>query len=219
MLIDVVRRFKRGFGAFLLLVFVGSGTCDTTAVGAPTTLDFSEIPFQSVDDLAYAGVTFDFKVNGVDSSDAFYNSFGPGALTYVDDPSLTGDAAGILRLDFDSPTSVINFGLALNTASALSPGFRVELFSPNLTPLGETLVDVFPTAGALGFSENRFQYSGAPVSRAVIRFDLQPGNFALDNLSFQPVPEPTTFVFSTIALLAFVFLARRSIFRLGRCGQ
>ena len=202
---------NRSCSVFFSLAFAGWSVFSGTVVwGAfPTTLNFSEIPFQSVDELAYAGVAFDFKIGGVDSPEAFYNSFGPGTLTYVDDPSLTGDSAGVLALDFTVPTSVVEFGLALNTADALSPGFRVELFSASLTSLGETPVDVFSTVGALGFSENRFQYTGAPISRAVIRFDHQPGSFALDNLTFLTVPEPSALVLGAVALIAFVARRRR----------
>jgi len=171
---------------------------------APITLTFDEIPFQSVDGLVHAGVSFDFKIGGVDSTEAFYNSFGPGTLTFVDDPSLTGDSTGVLTLDFVVPTSVVEFGLALNTTDALSPGFRVELFSENLMSLGETPVNVSPTVGALGFSENRFEYLGVAVSRAIIRFDHQPGSFALDNLTFLPVPEPSAFGLGAFGLIAFL---------------
>ena len=202
------RRFPIFFPAFAVWCLI----CGTAARGAlPTMLNFDEIPFQSVDGLIYAGVSFDFTIGGTDSTEAFYNSFGPGMLTYVDDPSITGDSAGVLTLDFAVPTSVVQFGLALNTADQLSPGFRVELFSPDLMTLGETPVDVFPTAGALGFSENRFEYSGTPVSRAVIRFSHQPGSFALDNLTFLPVPEPCSLMPTAVALFAVVSRGRRSI--------
>lgn len=202
---------KRSFGVIFPLAFVGWCIFAGTVVkgASPITLNFSEIPFQSVDDLAYAGVAFDFKIGGANSPEAFYNSFGPGTLTYVDDPSLTGDSAGVLTLDFAVPTSVVEFGLALNTADALSPGFRVELFAATLTSLGETPVDVFPTVGALGFSENRFQYSGAPISRVAIRFNHQPDSFALDNLTFLPVPESSTIILSGVALFALVVRGHR----------
>jgi len=206
MLADYSELPRRSFHALFFLAFVGwCVVCGTAARGASsTTLDFSEIPFQSVDDLTYAGITFDFKIAGADSTEAFYNSFGPGTLSFVDDPSLTGDAAGVLTLDFAVPTSVVEFGLALSTADALSPGFRVELFSPGLISLGELPVDVFPTVGALGFSENRFEDSGTPIARATIRFDHQPGSFALDNLTFLPVPEPSAFMLGAVALITFV---------------
>jgi hypothetical protein len=197
----------------LLITSALAGLCianGTVVLGASTpTLDFSELPFQAADGLSLAGVAFDFKINGSDSSEAFYHSFGPGTLTYVDDPSLTGDSAGVLTLDFAIPTSVLGFGLAINTASALSPGFRVELFSTGLTSLGETPVDVLPTAGALGFAENRFEYAGLPISRAVIRFNHQPGSFALDNLTFLLVPEPSTLMLTSLTLFAIVIRGRR----------
>lgn len=203
----------REYSLRLLLLVVATWSsladhCSADALG-PTTLTFDEIPFQSIDGLTHAGITFDFKIGNADSAEAFYNSFGPGTLTFVDDPSLTGDSAGVLTLDFAVPTSVLEFGLALNTASQLRPGFRVELLASNLTSLGETPVDVLPNVGALGFSENRFQYSGSLVSRAVIRFDHQPGSFALDNLTFLPIPEPTTIVLGSVAFAAIVTQRRR----------
>jgi len=217
MFASAYRLRKRSFGILFTLAFAGWSFVSGTVVrgASTTTLTFGEIPFQSVDDLAYTGVAFDFKIGGADSPEAFYNSFGPGTLTYVDDPSLTGDSAGVLTLDFDIPTLVVEFGMAVNTADALSPGFRVELFSPSLTSLGETPVDVFPTLGALGFSENRFEYAGGPISRVVIRFDHQPGSFALDNLTYLPIPEPSTFSLSGAVLLSLAVRRRRRAQNLG----
>jgi hypothetical protein len=161
-----------------------------TATARATTLTFGEIPFQPVDGLSFRGVTFDFKIGGLNSGDAFYNSYGPGTLTTVDDPSLTGRSTGILTLDFDVATAILRFGAVLNSGDPLSPGFAVELFDADLQSLGTTAVDTLPAGGALGFSEALFEYSGTPVGRAVIDFADDPGNFAIDNLVF--VPEPST---------------------------
>jgi hypothetical protein len=165
-----------------------------------TTLTFDELPFQPVDNLSLLGVTFDFKVGGVDSTDAIYGAGGPGTITFVQDPSLEGNAAGILTLDFTEPTSLLNFGVALSTFGSLTPGFTVELFDPALMSLGITPVN---TSSLLSFTEGLFTYSGAPVTRAVIDFnETAAGRFALDNLTFggsQSVPEPT----STLGVLAF----------------
>src|SRR5262245_29125616 len=106
---------------FVLLL--AAGAC----AGDLTTITFDELPFQPVDDVQYAGVSFDYKINGVDSADAHYASFGPGTLTYVSDPSLTGNAAGDLTLRFAVPTPILEFGAALNPADALSR-FTVALF-------------------------------------------------------------------------------------------
>jgi hypothetical protein len=165
-----------------------------------TTLTFDELSPQPVDNLSLLGVTFDFKVGGVDSTDATYGAGGPGTITFVQDPSLEGNAAGILTLDFAEPTSLLNFGVALNTFNSLTPGFTVELFDPALMSLGITPVN---TSSLVSFTEGLFTYSGAPVTRAVIDFNETAANrFALDNLTFggsQSVPEPT----STLGVLAF----------------
>ena len=46
----------------------------SAAWSAPVTLNFGELPFQPVDGLRVAGVTFHFTVDGVPSTDANYNS-------------------------------------------------------------------------------------------------------------------------------------------------
>jgi hypothetical protein len=67
---------------FLFLLLASSAEAQT--------VDF-DLPFQSVDGLSVSRVTFDFKIDGVDSSEAYVGSYGPGTLTTVSDPSLTGD--------------------------------------------------------------------------------------------------------------------------------
>ncbi|NEP15042.1 MAG: hypothetical protein F6K14_33700 [Symploca sp. SIO2C1] len=166
---------------------------------ATTTLTFDELPFQSVDDLNFEGVTFDFKIGGIDSPDARYNFFGPGSINFVDDPSLEGNAAGTLTLDFDLFVSELQFGVALSTLDLeLIPGFTVELFDLGFNSLGVTPVDTNPL---VSFSEGLFSYTGAPVKRAVVNFnETFADRFAFDNLTFtspiakaaQPIPEPVS---------------------------
>ena len=155
----------------------------SSAVRASTvTLHFDELPFQPVDGLSFSGVTFGFTVAGVPSTDANYNSGGPGIITYVQDPSLEGNASGTLTLDFDVPTPLLQFGVAISTTGAFARGFSVELFDPGLTSLG--VFDV-ATASIVSFSESRFSYQGPPVKRAVITFNSDAAQrFALDNLTF-----------------------------------
>lgn len=170
----------------------------------PTILTFDEpeAPFQSVDDLSMAGAVFGFKINNVDSSEAFYNSFGPGTLTHVTDPSLTGDAEGVLSVAFEAPTSLLEFGVALNTATPLTPGVVVNLYDEEANLLSSVGVDVTPTTDNLAFSEGLFAYSGAPVKRAVLQFALQPGSFAIDNLTYQRIPEPASLAMACVLILA-----------------
>jgi hypothetical protein len=176
------------------------------------TLTFNELPRQSVEQLSFQGVTFDFKVGGVDSPDAYYNANGPGNLTFVQDPSLEGDSTGILTLNFAAPTPLLNFGVARNTSASLEPGFTVELFDPTLTSMGITAVN---TSFSEGFSESQFTYTGALVSQAIIDFtEVLPSRsgaanrFVLDNLTYESVPELST-TFGSVMLLGFGALMTR----------
>lgn len=156
------------------------------ARAATTTLTFDELATQPVNGLSFNGVTFQFEIAGVPSSDANYASFGPGTTTYVQDPSLEGNAAGTLTLAFDQPVTELQFGVALATAENLAPGFFVELFSPSGTSLGVTPVNTSVTS--FNFTEGQFTYSGAPVGRAVVTFSGAASRFALDNLVFTTGP-------------------------------
>jgi hypothetical protein len=168
---------------FGLLLFSPLGVARAATT---TTLTFDELATQPVDGLNFSGVTFHFDVAGAPSSDANYASFGPGTTTYVQDPSLEGNAAGTLTLAFDQPVTALEFGVALSTNQTLTPGFSVELFSPGGSSLGVTPVDTAVTS--FPFTEGKFTYSGAPVGRAVVTFSAQAARFALDNLKFTTGP-------------------------------
>lgn len=165
---------------------------------APITLTFDERPTQPVNNVGnVSGVTFSFTVGGLLSPDARYNAIGPGDFTFLQGAVLEGDAAGVLTLNFAAPTSLLRFGVGLSTADSLSPGFTVQLFDPALNSLGVTSVSTNPL---IFISEGQFSYLGVPIRRAVIDFNENftpfdvSRRFALDNLTFEPIPEPTTLV-------------------------
>jgi hypothetical protein len=149
-----------------------------------TTLTFDELPFQPVNGLSFRGVTFGFEVGGVPSTDADYHSFGPGQITFVQDPSLEGDARGVLTLEFDKHTKVLEFGVALSCfRCTLTPGFSVELFNPGGHSRGVSTMD---THALVSFTEAQFSCAGPPVGRAVSTFNsAAAARFALDNLTFE----------------------------------
>lgn len=179
----------------------------TSSVSAATKLTFDELGFPTpVDNLTVKGVTFDYKLDGVDSDDAIYNqSFPPqfpsNLFVNLQQPLLEGNAKGILSLDFAAPVEALEFAVGVESFQPLAPGFSVELLDQGLNSLGVTPVNTAPLAI---LSEGLFKYSGAPIKKAIVSFNSQfsfnPNSpaFALDNLTYTTVPEPS----SVIALLA-----------------
>jgi hypothetical protein len=157
----------------------GGGSCGFT------TLRFNELPTQPVNGLTFRGVQFGFTIGGNPSSDAFYNAVGPGQGTFVQDPSLEGNAAGQLVLDFPVPTPTLSFGIARSTTLPLTPGALVLLFGPGGSFIGGLFVDLVPSPL---FAEGQFTYNGPPpVSRAIIIFPSPEAatRFAIDNLTYR----------------------------------
>ena len=189
----------------MLLVLMSTG-----AANAAFTLTFDELPTQPVDGLSYMGITFGFKVGGSPSTDATYNGIGPGTLTYLQDPTLEGTTAGILTLDFATPTDQLQFGAALNSYYAATPGYVVRLYDPSYLLIG---VYSGNTSPLVLWSEGQFTYSGTPVSRAAIGFNEQAASrFAVDNLTVNPVsaiPAPGAVLLGSIGLGLVNWLRRR----------
>ena len=156
-------------------------------------LTMGDLPQQSVNGLVHpgTGVKFGFTVNGVASTDAFYNAFGPGSLTYVQDPSIEGNAMGVLSVTFPLATPLLQFGVARNTSAVLANGATVALFGPSSASIGSINLPLEPTNFV--FAEGQFIYAGAPVKRAEISFPSVPSStrFVFDNLVFT-TPEPAS---------------------------
>ncbi|KPK45104.1 MAG: hypothetical protein AMJ65_00895 [Phycisphaerae bacterium SG8_4] len=190
-------------GAILALALFVSAP----AAQAGSTLTFDELPFQSVDGLSYKGVTFGFTVCGSPSTDAHYGGIGPGTLTYLEGKTLEGNARGILTLDFASPISQLEFGLALNTRDPVTGAYTVELFDDSLASMGVISQNTNPL---IYWSEEQFTYSGTPISRAVIDFNQSYARrFAVDNLSTNTVPAPGAILLGSIGASFVGWLRRR----------
>ncbi|MEP0789824.1 MULTISPECIES: PEP-CTERM sorting domain-containing protein [Cyanophyceae] len=203
-----------------------------------TKLTFDELPTQPVDDLSFKGVTFDFKVDGIDSTAATYNVVRtwdlseiagrpPGTLLYnldLSPPVLATDAPGILTLDFTIPTAELMFDVAsLVNYSPFPPmpTFTIELFNEALSSisiqqvlLDEDIIGIFPSPIRAAVLGKTFAYSGTSVKRAVIDFS-NTGSVGFDNLTYQaatqttPVPEPA----SVLGLLAFGALGATKVMK------
>ncbi len=190
-----------------------AGLMSVSVADAAVTLTFDELPRQPVNGLTYKGVTFGFTVGGVASADALYSDVGPGAITFLQDTTLEGNSAGILTLDFAQPTNMLKFGIALNSFYAAVPAYSVQLFDESLAWLATFSGNTYPL---LVWSEDRFSYSGTPISRAIIDFNEHAaGRFALDNLTHNPVgsvnavPAPGAVLLGSIGVGLVSWLRRR----------
>ncbi len=154
-------------------------TISTGGFGFVTTYDESPPGFVPVNGLTFKGVTYGFTIGGTASTDANFKSSGLGIQEFVQDPSLEGNASGVLSLSFGQAASRVGFGLARNTSSALTPGAQVVLKAADGSVLGTFNVN---TQLIRTFSENLFTYAGAPASTATITFPGLASRFALDNL-------------------------------------
>ena len=189
---------------FLLLATL---LCSSIVNAQTKQLTFDEVEFASVDGLTVEGVTFGYTKNGVSSPDAHYASFGPGSLMHVSDPSLVGDASGLLSITFDVPTPHIEFGLAVSRGESVSDAASVNLFDAAGDSVG--VYSINTTAGdPLAFSEALFSYDGAPVAHADVSFAAGFQSFAMDNLVYV-VPEPSSMVLASLGALAAVARRRR----------
>ncbi|HAB19213.1 MAG TPA: hypothetical protein PLX89_09485 [Verrucomicrobiota bacterium] len=178
-----------------------------------TTLRFDELPFQPVNGLKIWGVTFGFEVGGVASDDASYNALGPGTLTYLDDPVLEGDAAGILSMTFSERATDISFGLSLISFASVDPAALVSLYDDSNNLVFQYTVATEPL---VSWTEGLAWSSFGPIRKAVVEFNsAEASRFAIDNLTYTLVPDAgslwaVTSWASVLGLLAMRRLTRNS---------
>ncbi|HEX8098531.1 MAG TPA: Calx-beta domain-containing protein [Pyrinomonadaceae bacterium] len=184
----ISRAFRLLMGASLVLIF-----CAGLAHAQTETITFDELPTQPVNGVIVKGVSFRYQVNGADSTSCTFNDEGPtGNSLYISNPCLVGKTAGVLTMTFATPTPTLHMGLALDLRIVVRQAFTIQLYDASSNLIGTYSVDAVLPPG-VPQPENEFNYSGEPVSRAVITFKGST-LFAVDNLTFgrpQVVSPPT----------------------------
>ncbi len=117
-----------------------------------------------------------------------------------------------LRVDFSQPVSSFGFGAALDATA--SPGqMQIDLFDSGLGSLGTFFLTLDRTlvsqlGGTNSNSEGLFFVGGlAGMSHARITnfgdgtIDESEINFVVDNVTFQPIPEPSTLLLLSVGLV------------------
>jgi len=178
----------------------------TAPAHALTTLGFDDAVFPRgpVFNSAHpAGVTFTVTPLEFNSSDYGADAFA--GLAFVDGQVLDIGAAHILDLTFATPVSFLEFGVAHNLPSSFGDFLSVTLFTQDGTLDGSFEIPPFGGAPA----ETLYSYTAGSAGSALIGLSiLFPGEFTsdtdrfqIDNLTFQPVPEPSTYAMLIAGLL------------------
>ncbi len=178
----------------------------SVSLAVPVTLTMDDLPTQVLDGLAHpAGVTF--GVNTISpGSPVRYNVGAVGTTAFINDRTIEGSSFVILSLDFNDPTNIFEFSYLRQTSDAVMNAVGVQLFD-----MANALIGSFSLNSSdqgFGWSEGRFVYSGAAISRALLDFSSPSSSgdagtrFAVDNVVFDSqVPEPGTLAMVMLGLL------------------
>jgi hypothetical protein len=171
------------------VVAVGPGEFPTGA----TLIDFQTVPLGTeVNGLVIDGVTFSYSVGGVPLNGAVVIGDSPGFTNNISPPNIvsTGNATGILDIQLTAPAFVLGYGYAIFTNGTLPDATTISVFNGE-TSLGSLeytgMSDPTLTGGFAGI------LSTSEFDRVQVRFNVgETAGFALGNLQFASVPEPST---------------------------
>jgi len=185
---------------------------DVIAVGinsfpsSATVLAFTGLPTGlEVNGLTTSGVRFDYTVGGTPLNGALIIDGGPGVSNNISPPNIVsvGNDAGTLALTLPSSANVFGYGFAILNSGTVANATAVSAFN-GTTLLGSVSFAGRPdpnfTGGFAGI------LSTTPFNRVALTFNSSSAPaFAVDNVQFATVPEPSTLL-SSVGACALLLL-------------
>ena len=159
---------------------VGSGS--GLVPGAPIFVQMFNLANVACNGLKVAGVAYSFTVGGAPGADCRAGTLaGPGVTNNIQAPNIEGTGAGVLRLEFKSPTGRFGFGVAQSTA-VLPQTVTVDLFGPGTGALRQEIV--LSATRDPSFVGGRFEDDGPAVTEVTISFSSTLARFVVDNVTY-----------------------------------
>jgi hypothetical protein len=158
--------------------------------------------FAQIDDPR--GVTFSVDPAG-------FASYGTGfafGAEFVQGAALELDPGAALTMTFSVPVGYLQFGALLNDTADFFSWASVALYTPG----GLEALPFISTPAFSSLNERQFTYFGDGINRVVVTFGTSFDSFdplAIDNVVFQPVPEPSSYALLAAGLLCLAYVVRR----------
>ena len=182
--------------------------------------DLSSVPANGLD---HEGILWGYTLGGVASPAGLYGVAFPSdsliASTVLAGPAAsqtTPSLSGLLSLNFDGPTDLLSFAIALDSAAGDS--FELQLFDGGGNPGTPLTINtaVNPACdlnSGLCFSEAQYTYSGTSLISAVqLDFtNTQADLFALSTLVYDEAPEPGSVWLSLFGLAVIIAAVGRKL--------
>jgi hypothetical protein len=163
-------------------------------------LDFATLSTGTeVNGLTVNGVQFSYTVGGSPLNGAVQIDGGPGTTNNITPPNIVsvGDDTGILGLLLPAPVTLFGYGYAILSVDTIANAATINIFmgTSNLGTLSYTGVpDPTFTGGFAGIQ------STIPFDRVELTFNSTAAPaFAVDNIRFAIIPEPSTISLTVVA--------------------